>query len=87
MNTWSTSATDQATSRAFQPWSLGGNCISIVGGDTVNKGYELARGKRTTVGPYTSNYRKGSDPRLMLDTIINKVGYLIAARNKESKAL
>ena len=67
--------------------SLGGNCISIVGRDTVNKGYELARGKRTTVGPYTSNYRNGSDLRLMLDTIINKVGYQIAARKKESKVL
>ena len=65
--------------------SLGSNCIRIVGRDTVNKGYELARGKRTTVGPYTSNYRKGSDLRLMLDTIINKVGYQIATRKRESK--
>ena len=67
--------------------SLGGNCVSMVGRDTVHKGYELARGERTTVGPYTSSYHRGSDLCLMLDTIINKIGYQIAARKKESKVL
>src|SRR3989442_8192962 len=55
----------------------GGNCIGIVGNDSAYKGYELARGKRTTIGPYSRNYKKDSDLRMMLETIINKVGYVI----------
>ena len=47
------------------------------------KGYELARGKRTTVGPYSRDYRKGSDLRMMLETIIFKVGYQIVTKHKE----
>jgi len=61
----------------------GGNCIGIIGNDTAYKGYELARGKRITVGPYSRDYRKGSDLRLMLETIINKIGYQIVAKSKE----
>lgn len=62
---------------------FGGNCIGIVRKSSAHKGYELARGKRTTVGPYSNDYRKGSDLRLMLETIINKVGYQIVAKSKE----
>ena len=58
----------------------GGNCIGIVGKDSAHKGYELARGKRTTVGPYSRNYEKGSDLRMMLETIINKIGYQIVEK-------
>jgi len=61
----------------------GGNCIGIVGKDSAVKGYELARGKRTTVGPYSRDYRNGSDLRMMLETIINKIGYQIVAKHKE----
>ena len=60
----------------------GGNCIGIVGKSSVNKGYQLARGKRTTVGPYFRNYKKGSDLRNVLDTIIKKIGYDIVDRKK-----
>jgi hypothetical protein len=63
--------------------NYGGNSIGIIGKTTAHKGYELARGKRTTVGPYSNDYRKGSDLRLMLETIINKVGYQIVAKSKE----
>lgn len=63
----------------------GGNCISIVGNNTLHKGYELARGERTTVGPYSRNYKNGSDLRLMLETIIKQVGYRIVAKKKESR--
>lgn len=59
-----------------------GNCIGIVGQTTVHKGYELARGKRTTVGPYSNNYSKGSDLRLVLEAIINQVGYQIVTKSK-----
>jgi hypothetical protein len=61
----------------------GGNCIGIVGKDSAAKGYELARGKRTTVGPYSRDFRKGSDLRMMLETIINKVAYQIITKQKE----
>jgi len=60
----------------------GGNCIGIVGEHSVNKGYQLARGKRTTVGPYSRNYKKGSDLRNVLDTIVKKIGYDIVDRKK-----
>jgi len=64
----------------------GGNCIGIVGEHSVNKGYQLARGKRTTVGPYSRNYKKGSDLRNVLDTIVKKIGYDIVDRKKRHLA-
>jgi hypothetical protein len=60
----------------------GGNCIGIVGKHSVQKGYQLARGKRTTVGPYSRNYKKGSDLRNVLDTIVKKIGYDIVDKKK-----
>ena len=41
---------------------------------TFKKGYELARGKRITVGPYTANYKKGSDMRKVLEETILRIG-------------
>jgi hypothetical protein len=41
---------------------------------TFKKGYELARGKRITVGPYTANYKKGSDMRKALEETILRIG-------------
>lgn len=41
---------------------------------TFKKGYELARGKRITVGPYTANYKKGSDMRKVLEETILRMG-------------
>lgn len=61
----------------------GGECIGIVGQNSVNKGYQLARGKRTTVGPYSRNYKKGSDLRNMLDTIVKEIGYDIVKEKKK----
>jgi len=34
------------------------------------KGYELAKGKRTTTGPYSPDYRRGSDMRRALEAAI-----------------
>lgn len=42
--------------------------------DSFAKGYELARGKRITVGPYTANYKKGSDMRKVLEETILRLG-------------
>ena len=63
----------------------GGNCIGIIGKKTVHKGFELARGKRTTVGPYSRNYKKASDLRLVLDTIVKKIGYEIVDNLKRKQ--
>lgn len=50
---------------------------------TFKKGYELARGKRITVGPYTANYQKGSDMRKVLEETILRVGLEIAVNKKK----
>jgi len=65
----------------------GGNCIGIIGKNTVHKGFELARGKRTTVGPYSRNYKKESDLRLVLDTIVKKIGYEIVDNIKTKQSI
>lgn len=51
---------------------------------TFKKGYELARGKRITVGPYTANYKKGSDMRKVLEETILRIGLEIAVNNKKN---
>ena len=57
-------------------------CFSMVkanGGEVLGvsekprKGYELARGNRLTLGPYTPDYRSGSDMRRMLETAIERI--------------
>jgi hypothetical protein len=54
-------------------------CFSMItanGGDGVGvaekpaKGYELAKGRRTTTGPYSPNYRHGSDMRRALEAAV-----------------
>lgn len=50
---------------------------------TFKKGYELARGKRITVGPYTANYKKGSDMRKVLEETILRMGLEIAINQKK----
>jgi hypothetical protein len=51
---------------------------------TFKKGYELARGKRITVGPYTGNYKKGSDMRKVLEETILRVGLEINTEKKKN---
>lgn len=50
---------------------------------SFKKGYELARGKRITVGPYTANYKAGSDMRKILEATIMKMGFEIAENKKK----
>lgn len=50
---------------------------------SFKKGYELARGKRITVGPYTANYQKGSDMRKVLEETILRIGLEIAIDKKK----
>jgi hypothetical protein len=51
---------------------------------TFKKGYELARGKRITVGPYTANYKSGSDMRKVLEETILRIGLEIAVERKKN---
>lgn len=51
---------------------------------TFKKGYELARGKRITVGPYTANYKKGSDMRKVLEETILRIGIEIDLERRRS---
>lgn len=51
---------------------------------TFKKGYELAQGKRTTVGPYTANYNKGSDMRKVLEEAILRIGLTIDIDSKKN---
>jgi 2-hydroxy-3-keto-5-methylthiopentenyl-1-phosphate phosphatase len=51
---------------------------------TFKKGYELARGKRITVGPYTANYKSGSDMRKVLEETILRIGLEIDAKRKKN---
>jgi len=51
---------------------------------TFKKGYELARGKRITVGPYTANYESGSDMRKVLEETVLRVGLEINAERKKN---
>jgi hypothetical protein len=51
---------------------LGGEAIGVMppGGRDLKKPYELARGQRLTVGPYSADYTDGSDLYRMLWTIV-----------------
>lgn len=51
---------------------------------TFKKGYELARGKRITVGPYTANYKKGSDMRKVLEETILRISLAIELDRKKN---
>lgn len=51
---------------------------------TFKKGYELARGKRITLGPYTANYKKSSDMRKILEEVILRIGLTIDIDRKKN---
>lgn len=51
---------------------------------TFKKGYELAQGKRITVGPYTANYKRGSDMRKALEEALLRIGLAIDIDLKKS---
>lgn len=51
---------------------------------TFKKGYEMARGKRITVGPYTANYKKGSDLQKILEETILRIGLSIDLDQKKT---
>ncbi len=65
--------------------SNGGTGIGVSApSGSFKKGYELARGRRTTVGPYTANYKKGSDMRKVLEETILRIGLEIGMERRKN---
>jgi len=56
--------------------------IGVIGSGSVRKSYELAKGRRVTVGPYDCDYRRGSTLRKMIEQAIEDIGLSIV-RQKE----
>jgi phosphoglycolate phosphatase-like HAD superfamily hydrolase len=63
----------------------GGTAIGVSApSGSFQKGYELARGKRITVGPYTANYTNDSDMRKVLEETILRIGLQIDVERKKN---
>jgi len=60
----------------------GGHGIGVFRKGAVKKGYQLAKGKRLTVGPYPCDYRRGKSLRTVLEQIIKEVGLGILRRKE-----
>ena len=58
-----------------------GTSFGITGGK-FRKGFELAKGNRTTVGPYTADYTKNSDLRKVLGSAINNIADKIVLKER-----
>ena len=61
---------------------MNGISVGVTGEKTFHKGFELAKGKRTTVGPYSTNYAKGSELRKVLDAAIHKLAKDIVSKER-----
>lgn len=57
----------------------GGTSIGVTSQDSFAKGFELARGDRTTVGPYDADYNEGSQLRKAIESAINEIGNKISS--------
>ena len=57
----------------------GGTSIGVTSHETFTKGFELARGNRTTVGPYEADYNEGSQLRKAIEAAINEIGNNISS--------
>lgn len=56
--------------------------IGVIGSGSVRKSYELAKGRRVTVGPYDCDYKPGSTLRKMIEQAIEDIGLSIV-RHRE----
>ena len=56
--------------------------IGVIGSGSVRKSYELAKGKRVTVGPYDCDYRPGSTLRKMIEQAIEDIGLSIVRQKQ-----
>ena len=62
--------------------SPGGHGVGVYKKGGAKKGYQLARGNRTTVGPYRCDYRNGHDLRNALEQIVAQIGLEIVEKNR-----
>src|SRR5208282_1936706 len=60
-----------------------GKGVGVYSRGSAVKGYQLAKGRRLTVGPYKADYTRGSDLRNMLEQMIREIALAIARRNEE----
>ena len=56
---------------------FGGDGIGILTRNKISRGYKLAKERRSTVGPYSPDYKKGSDLRMVLDEMVKGIAYRI----------
>lgn len=54
-------------------------------GGEISKGYEMARGKRMTQGPYKADYREGTEMRDAIEEAILDIGRDILRQRKERR--
>lgn len=52
---------------------MGGTSVGVSGEGTFRKGFELAKGNRTTVGPYSADYSSTSELRKSLESAVLKL--------------
>jgi len=65
---------------------FGGYGIGVYGKKSIAKAWQLARGRRMTVGPYPSDYSKGKPLRTMIHRTIKEIALNIL-RHKELKSV
>ena len=61
---------------------MGGTSVGVSGEDTFRKGFELAKGSRTTVGPYSADYSDTSELRKSLESAILKLSNDIVLKER-----
>ena len=61
---------------------FGGDGIGILTRNKISRGYKLAKEKRSTAGPYSPDYKKGSDLRMVLDEMIKTIANRILDENQ-----
>jgi len=59
-----------------------GTSVGVSGEDTFRKGFELAKGQRTTVGPYSADYSENSELRKSLKSAIMKLANDIVLKER-----
>jgi hypothetical protein len=63
--------------------AAGGQALGVA--EKARKGYELARGSRLTMGPYSPNFAPGSDMRRMLEQAVEYAAEGIVLRRQQTR--
>jgi hypothetical protein len=65
----------------------GGYGIGVYGKKTVSKAWQLAKGRRMTVGPYPRDYSRGEPLRTMIEKTIKEIAQKIVENQKRKANL